>query len=115
MAHFLLRKLLMLLATLLSVSLIVFLALELNIEDVAINVLGPYSAADQRAAEIRRDGLERREFACREGGLSRAGQTNNADPLTRANMQVEVAENRRARVITEVDVTKLNHTFIDNG
>lgn len=50
MAHFLLRKLLMLLATLLSVSLIVFLALELNIEDVAINVLGPYSAADQRAA-----------------------------------------------------------------
>ena len=50
MAHFLMRKLLALVATLLSVSLIVFLALELNIEDVAINVLGPYSAADQRAA-----------------------------------------------------------------
>ena len=50
MAEFLLRKLLALAATLLSVSVIVFLALELNIEDVAINVLGPYSAADQRAA-----------------------------------------------------------------
>jgi len=37
----------------LSVSLIVFVALELNIEDVAINVLGPYSAADQRAAPER--------------------------------------------------------------
>lgn len=41
MAEFLLRKLLALAATLLSVSVIVFLALELNIEDVAINVLGP--------------------------------------------------------------------------
>lgn len=50
MADFLWRKLLALAATLLSVSLIVFFALELNIEDVAINVLGPYSAADQRTA-----------------------------------------------------------------
>ncbi|MEF9674325.1 hypothetical protein QNM99_28595 [Pseudomonas sp. PCH446] len=58
MADFLWRKLLALAATLLSVSLIVFFALELNIEDVAINVLGPYSAADQRAAWLTEHGYD---------------------------------------------------------
>lgn len=50
------RKIGTLLATMVAVSFIVFAALELNIEDVAINVLGPYSAADQRAAWLEQNG-----------------------------------------------------------
>jgi peptide/nickel transport system permease protein len=58
MADFLIRKSLALAATLLSVSLIVFFALELNIQDVAISVLGPYSAPDQRAAWLAEHGYD---------------------------------------------------------
>lgn len=58
MAEFLIRKALGLIATLLSVSVIVFLALELNIEDVATHVLGPYSAADQRTAWLHEHGYD---------------------------------------------------------
>lgn len=58
MTRFLLSKLLGVAATLLSVSLIVFVALEFNIEDVAINVLGPYSAPDQRAAWLVEHGYD---------------------------------------------------------
>ena len=42
------RKLALLAGTMIVVSLVVFAALELNIQDVAVHVLGPYSAADQR-------------------------------------------------------------------
>lgn len=50
------RKIGTLLATMVAVSFIVFAALELNIEDVAIHVLGPYSAPDQRAAWLEQNG-----------------------------------------------------------
>jgi peptide/nickel transport system permease protein len=56
MVGFLLRKLGLLLATMVAVSLVVFLALELNIEDVAVHVLGPYSAPDQRQAWLQENG-----------------------------------------------------------
>lgn len=50
------RKLGLLLGTMLAVSFIVFAALELNIDDVAVHVLGPYSAADQRQAWLAQNG-----------------------------------------------------------
>jgi peptide/nickel transport system permease protein len=48
MLHFIARRLLVLLATMLAVSFVVFAALELNIEDVATHVLGQFATADQR-------------------------------------------------------------------
>jgi peptide/nickel transport system permease protein len=48
MFRFIIRRLLVLLATMLAVSFIVFAALELNIEDVATHVLGQFATADQR-------------------------------------------------------------------
>ena len=39
-----------------AVSFVVFLALEFNIQDVAVHVLGPYSAADQRQAWLQQHG-----------------------------------------------------------
>ncbi len=56
MANYLVRKIGLLLATMVVVSLVVFLALELNINDVAVNVLGPYSTADQRHAWLSEHG-----------------------------------------------------------
>ena len=50
------RKLALLAGTMIAVSLVVFAALELNIQDVAVHVLGPYSAADQREAWLRDNG-----------------------------------------------------------
>jgi peptide/nickel transport system permease protein len=48
MFRFIIRRILVLLATMLAVSFIVFAALELNIEDVATHVLGQFATADQR-------------------------------------------------------------------
>jgi peptide/nickel transport system permease protein len=56
MAGYLLRKLAEMLLAMLAVSAIVFLALEVNIEDVAVKVLGQFSAADQRQAWLRENG-----------------------------------------------------------
>lgn len=56
MLGFLGRKLALLAGTMVAVSLVVFAALELNIEDVAVHVLGPYSAPDQRQAWLRDNG-----------------------------------------------------------
>ena len=56
MANYLVRKIGLLLATMVVVSLVVFLALELNINDVAVHVLGPYSAVDQRQAWLQEHG-----------------------------------------------------------
>lgn len=50
------RKLGILAATMVAVSFVVFLALELNVDDVVIHVLGPYSAPDQRAAWLEQNG-----------------------------------------------------------
>ena len=56
MAIYLVRKIGLLLATMVVVSLVVFLALELNINDVAVHVLGPYSTADQRQSWLQEHG-----------------------------------------------------------
>ena len=52
----LLRKLGILLLTMLAVSLLVFLVLEINVEDVAVKVLGQFSAPDQRHAWLLKNG-----------------------------------------------------------
>ncbi len=59
MTRFLARKLGGIVATMLAVSLIVFFALELNVDDVVVHVLGPYSAPDQRAAWLTEHGYDR--------------------------------------------------------
>ena len=56
MASYLVRKIGLLLLTMVVVSLVVFLALELNINDVAVHVLGPYSTADQRQSWLQEHG-----------------------------------------------------------
>ena len=50
------RRIGTLLATMVAVSFVVFLALEFNIQDVAVHVLGPYSAPDQRQAWLQQHG-----------------------------------------------------------
>ncbi|HZH10701.1 MAG TPA: ABC transporter permease [Microvirga sp.] len=56
MARFILKKLGFLLATMATVSLLVFLALEVNVEDVAVKVLGQFSTSDQRHAWLLENG-----------------------------------------------------------
>ncbi|RIY00317.1 ABC transporter permease [Aureimonas flava] len=56
MAYFLARKLGLAAATMLAVSFLVFLALEVNVNDVAVKVLGQFSTADQRAAWLLANG-----------------------------------------------------------
>jgi peptide/nickel transport system permease protein len=56
MGAYLLRKLAEMVLAMLAVSVIVFLALEVNIEDVAVKVLGQFSAADQRQAWLQENG-----------------------------------------------------------
>jgi peptide/nickel transport system permease protein len=56
MARFILRKLIFLLATMIAVSFLVFVALEVNVEDVAVKVLGQFSTADQRQAWLAENG-----------------------------------------------------------
>lgn len=53
---FLLRKVAIALATMLVVSFLIFLALEVNVEDVAVKVLGQYSTVEQRAAWLAQNG-----------------------------------------------------------
>src|SRR5690348_8359278 len=48
MLNFITRRVLVLLATMLAVSFVVFAALELNSEDVATHVLGQFATPDQR-------------------------------------------------------------------
>ncbi|NBU26895.1 MAG: ABC transporter permease [Caulobacteraceae bacterium] len=52
----LLRRLLMLLLTMAAVSFLVFLVLEVNIDSVAVKVLGQFSTPDQRADWLRENG-----------------------------------------------------------
>ncbi|HEV7305689.1 ABC transporter permease [Ensifer sp.] len=53
---FLLRKVAIALATMLAVSFLIFLALEVNVEDVAVKVLGQYSTVEQRTAWLAQNG-----------------------------------------------------------
>ena len=53
---FLLRKVAIALAMMLAVSFLIFLALEVNVEDVAVKVLGQYSTVEQRAAWLAQNG-----------------------------------------------------------
>jgi len=53
---FLLRKVATALATMLAVSFLIFLALEVNVEDVAVKVLGQYSTVEQRTAWLAQNG-----------------------------------------------------------
>lgn len=53
---FLLRKVATALATMLAVSFLIFLALEVNVEDVAVKVLGQYSTVEQRATWLAQNG-----------------------------------------------------------
>jgi len=50
------RRIGVLLGTMVAVSFVVFLALELNIQDVAVHVLGPYSTLDQRQSWLQEHG-----------------------------------------------------------
>ncbi|WP_244512996.1 ABC transporter permease [Ensifer sp. LC163] len=53
---FLMRKVAIAVATMLVVSFLIFLALEVNVEDVAVKVLGQYSTVEQRAAWLAQNG-----------------------------------------------------------
>jgi peptide/nickel transport system permease protein len=55
-SRWLLRKLFGMLLTMLAVSFLVFAVLELNVGDVAVKVLGPFSTADQRHAWLVQNG-----------------------------------------------------------
>jgi peptide/nickel transport system permease protein len=55
---FLLRKLATALATMLAVSFLIFLALEVNVKDVAVKVLGQYSTVEQRTAWLAQNGYD---------------------------------------------------------
>ncbi|OCP15056.1 ABC transporter permease [Ensifer sp. LC163] len=50
------RKVAIAVATMLVVSFLIFLALEVNVEDVAVKVLGQYSTVEQRAAWLAQNG-----------------------------------------------------------
>ncbi|WP_283179893.1 ABC transporter permease [Gemmobacter sp. 24YEA27] len=56
LGRFLIRKTAIAIATMVAVSFLIFLALEVNIEEVAVKVLGQYSTADQRAAWLLQNG-----------------------------------------------------------
>jgi peptide/nickel transport system permease protein len=56
MAVVTLRKLAGMLLTMLAVSFLVFAVLEINVDDVAVKVLGQFSTADQRAAWLQENG-----------------------------------------------------------
>jgi len=55
-SRWLLRKLFSMLLTMLAVSFLVFAVLELNVDDVAVKVLGQFSTADQRHAWLVQNG-----------------------------------------------------------
>ncbi|HWW81842.1 MAG TPA: ABC transporter permease [Steroidobacteraceae bacterium] len=55
-SRWLLRKLFGMLLTMLAVSFLVFAVLELNVDDVAVKVLGQFSTADQRHAWLVQNG-----------------------------------------------------------
>ena len=55
-SRWLLRKLFGMLLTMLAVSFLVFAVLELNVDDVAVKVLGQFSTADQRLAWLVQNG-----------------------------------------------------------
>lgn len=56
------RRIGMMLLTMLAVSIILFLALELNIDAVVIKVLGPYSSEEQRQLWLEANGYNRSVF-----------------------------------------------------
>ena len=58
LGSFLMRKTAIAIATMVAVSFLIFLALEVNIEEVAVKVLGQYSTAEQRAAWLTQNGYD---------------------------------------------------------
>lgn len=54
--EFLARKIAIAIATMIAVSFLIFVALEVNVEDVAVKVLGQYSTSEQRAAWLLQNG-----------------------------------------------------------
>ncbi len=59
MGQFIARRVAMMAGTMLVVSLLTFLLLEVNGEDVAVSVLGPYSTEEQRDIWLKRHGYDR--------------------------------------------------------
>ena len=59
MGQFIARRVAMMAGTMLVVSLLTFLLLEVNGEDVAVSVLGPYSTVEQRDIWLARHGYDR--------------------------------------------------------
>lgn len=59
MAIFLLKRLGIMIATMIAVSILVFLLLEVNGEQVAVKVLGPYSSPEQREIWLENNGYNR--------------------------------------------------------
>ncbi|WP_394155034.1 ABC transporter permease [Loktanella salsilacus] len=78
--HFLSRKIAIAIATMIAVSFLIFIALEVNVEDVAVKVLGQYSTAEQRTAWLFANGYDDpflirylrwlADFACGNWGMS---------------------------------------------
>ncbi|MEM1343305.1 MAG: ABC transporter permease [Pseudomonadota bacterium] len=62
MLNFLLRRLAMMLATMLAVSVLTFLLLEVNGDSVVVKVLGPYSTDEQRALWLTANGYDEPAF-----------------------------------------------------
>lgn len=58
LGRFFVRKTASAVATMVAVSFLIFLALEVNIEEVAVKVLGQYSTAEQRAAWLLQNGYD---------------------------------------------------------
>lgn len=58
LGRFLARRTATAVATMVAVSFLIFLALEVNIEEVAVKVLGQYSTAEQRAAWLSQNGYD---------------------------------------------------------
>jgi peptide/nickel transport system permease protein len=56
--EFLGKKIAIAIATMLAVSFLIFIALEVNVEDVAVKVLGQYSTNEQRAAWLLQNGYD---------------------------------------------------------
>jgi peptide/nickel transport system permease protein len=56
--EFLSKKIAIAIATMMAVSFLIFIALEVNVEDVAVKVLGQYSTNEQRAAWLLQNGYD---------------------------------------------------------
>ena len=89
MIRLIVRRFGIMLLTMFVVSVILFLALELNIDSVAIKVLGPYSSEEQRQLWLEANGYSRPVF---ERYFSWAGNFITGDFGESVRFRVPVAD-----------------------